>query len=95
MQIPRRSKVVLALTAVTAVGIAALPNLEVRGTFLDQHKGTRSPEKLDKFRPHSHVLCINHMKKAAKRLGLVGLLVFTAKGLAWLLVPLVLAKGCF
>jgi len=35
------------------------------------------------------------MNRLLKKFGIAGLLFFTAKGLAWLLVPLIVAKGCF
>ena len=33
-------------------------------------------------------------KERLKKLGLVGFIVFTLKGLAWLIVPLFIARGC-
>jgi len=34
------------------------------------------------------------MKAYFKKLGLVGVLFFTLKGAAWLIVPLLVARGC-
>lgn len=35
------------------------------------------------------------MNHTWKKLGVVGIIFFTLKGLAWLAVPLLIAKGCF
>jgi hypothetical protein len=35
------------------------------------------------------------MKVEWKKLGVVGVIFFTLKGLAWLAVPILIAKGCF
>lgn len=36
----------------------------------------------------------NHFVGWLKRMGLAGFLFFLAKGLMWLLVPVLIAKGC-
>jgi hypothetical protein len=35
------------------------------------------------------------MKFEWKKLGVVGVIFFTLKGLAWLAVPILIARGCF
>jgi len=35
------------------------------------------------------------MNQIWKKFGVVGIISFTLKGLAWLAVPLLIAKGCF
>jgi hypothetical protein len=35
------------------------------------------------------------MKLEWKKLGVVGVIFFTLKGLAWLAVPILIARGCF
>jgi hypothetical protein len=35
------------------------------------------------------------MKKYLKKLGIAGFLFFFLKGIAWLIVPFFLARGCF
>lgn len=34
------------------------------------------------------------LKRWAKKIGVGGIVFFTLKGLAWLIVPLIVAKGC-
>jgi hypothetical protein len=34
------------------------------------------------------------MKRLLQRFGIIGLLFFTLKGVAWLAVPLLIARGC-
>lgn len=36
----------------------------------------------------------SNLKKRLRQMGLAGILFFTVKGLLWLIIPVLIAKGC-